>query len=604
MPTTRAEAIARAGATRSQAFVMFQRLCEVLETLTRPAGRPAATRADDDVLLRLSQAVTRFLSEHPGCWNRGNTRATYSDDFRRFIVSQFGPGGLAENTAIEHAASAMTLPLGTLKDWLYAEMPSKQSELSELRATENNEPSAQPVCEFSQPQLATLLAEYPQWKGCLSSFCTYARTQLGLPFGRSFITTVLTSCGLYTPKTRRPTQAPWSRGSMRFDFPGMQWFGDGKKISVELRGQCYDFNLEAYVDGASHATVGVKVTDTEDSYAVVDTFYDALHTVQGQNPLAVTLDNRPSNDAPIVEQALRCCYKLHATPYRGQAKAPVEGAFGLFAQSLPCPLVIEGYNDRDIARSIGNIVGTAFFLGRNGRPSRKLGWKTPVETYLTSNPTDEQNRKAQAWLLQLRRRQQLAHETRKRRSDPVRRSLVARELKQLEIDDPKGKIALSICGFSKDAILTGISIFKAKKQRGTLPDGCLPERYLQGIIRNVQDSWQLDDTMHYLLELRLQMHEEQLNPLQAQASEMSASARSAFDRVCAFVDQCLQADSVLAFHFWTSRAIEAMGEVPRCEVVGICKHISRLIASSFRVKLSQRQKLLSYLLAAAVPVAD
>jgi len=208
---------------------------------------------------------------------------------------------------------------------------------------------AQSAFTTAQPQIATLLAEYPQWKGTLSGFCEYARTELGLPFRRGYITTVLSTAGLHTPKPHRLAQAPWSRGSMRLDFPGMQWFGDGKQIAIVLRGQTFDFNLEAFVDGASHATVGALVSDAEDARSIVDAFHDALHTVEGQMPMAVTLDNRASNDAPVVEQAMAGCEKLHATPGRGQAKAPVEGAFGLFEQSLPSPLVIEGQDDHELA---------------------------------------------------------------------------------------------------------------------------------------------------------------------------------------------------------------------------------------------------------------
>ncbi len=47
----------------------------------------------------------------------------------------------------------------------------------------------QSAFSVAQPQIATLLAEYPDWQGSLSGFCRYARSELGLPFGRGFITT-------------------------------------------------------------------------------------------------------------------------------------------------------------------------------------------------------------------------------------------------------------------------------------------------------------------------------------------------------------------------------------------------------------------------------
>ena len=85
---------------------------------------------------------------------------------------------------------------------------------------------------------------------------------------------------------------------MRRDFPGMQWFGDGKQLTIVLRGKRFTFNLEAFVDGATAATVGAIVSATEDARAVVDAFDDGLRTVEGQVPMAVTVDNRPSTSSP------------------------------------------------------------------------------------------------------------------------------------------------------------------------------------------------------------------------------------------------------------------------------------------------------------------
>ena len=46
--------------------------------------------------------------------------------------------------------------------------------------------------------------------------------------------------------------------------------GDGKQLTIVLRGQRFTFNLEAFVDGATAATVGAIVSGTEDARAVVE----------------------------------------------------------------------------------------------------------------------------------------------------------------------------------------------------------------------------------------------------------------------------------------------------------------------------------------------
>ena len=600
VPTTSAEAIEQAGAGRSQAYSMLGRLRAGVETLARPAGRPAEPKADDVKLLKLAKSVISFLKEHPGCCTNSGGRAFYHDDFRRFAVGLFAPGGGAVDIPVGQVADAIDVPVGTLKDWLHAAIsapPSKDD-------SERHGSLSEPLFSTTQPQIATLLAEYPNWKGTLSGFCEYARTELGLPFGRSFITTVLSAAGLHTPKPRNhPHQAPWSRGAMRRDFPGMQWFGDGKQLTIILRGQRFTFNLEAFVDAATAATVGAIVSKTEDARAVVDAFHDGLSTVEGLVPMAVTLDNRPGNKAPIVEQELSCCELLHSTPGRGQSKAPVEGAFGLFEQMLPSPMVVVGDSDRDIAASIAELVTRAFSLGRNGRPSRRLAGRTPADSYVATCPTEEQVEAAKQWILELRRREEVARNTRLRRTDPIRLELLRTELARLGIDDPKDKTALSLAGYSMDAILTGIAIFKAKRQQDTLPVDCLPDRYLGGIIRNVEEREFLERMGRKLLELRLDVSDRQLAPFQAQAADIDAAAPGPTERTNELVLRALQADSTLEFRFWSSRALDAIGVVPPSELLALCTHLRRMIAATFRVDIRRRERFLADLMAAAVPVA-
>jgi len=600
VPTTAAEAIELAGAGRSQAYSMLGRLRAGVETVARPAGRPPEPKADNDKLLKLSKSVIKFLKEHPGACSLVGNRALYHDDFRRFVVELFAPQGPAVDVSVQQVAGAIDVPLGTLKDWLSAALSSPSSTDT---ANHDDAPSV-PRFTTTEPQIATLLAEYPNWNGTMSGFCEYARTELGLPFGRGFITTVLSAAGLHCPKPRnRPHMAPWSRGSMVLGFPGMQWFGDGKQIKIILRNQTFTFNLEAFVDGGSGATVGAIITDTEDARAVVDAFRDGLATVEGQVPMAVTLDNRPSNDAPEVEQALSCTELLHATPRRGQAKAPVEGDFGLFEQALPSPIVVRGDRDRDIAASIAELVSRAFGLGRNGRSSSRLGGATPADSYMNASPTEQQIEAAKQWILELRRREEVARNTRLRRTDPIRRELLRIELARLGIDDPKGKIALSLAGYSMNAIVTGIAIFEAKLRRGKLPEDCLPDRYLGGIIRNVDEREFLEHMGRKLLELRLVVSDKQLAPLRAQATDIDAAAHGPAERTHAFVLRALQADSTIEFRFWSSRALDAIGAVPASELAALCTHFRRMIAASFRVDIKRRERFLADLLAAAVPIA-
>lgn len=601
LPTDVSQVLALTGASRSQAYEMRSRLAQVLSTIHQPPGRPAPPQPDRDSSGIVVKAVRDFLMHHPGAVRVRGKHRSYSDSFRRFVVGLFAPQAPASTLTLEQAADAIGVPLGTLKDWL--RIPEPGSSTPPSSPSQQAPRSLDPMLRCTQPQIATLLTEYEAWEGDLSSFCEHARTELELPFGRGFITSVLVAAGLHVPTPRgAPHQAPWSRGSMHTPFPGAQWFGDGKQLRVVFQGQSLLFNIEALVDGASNAAVAARVTDAEDAAAIVEAFAEGLETTGGQPPLATTLDNRPSNFAPQIDDALSCTQLLRATPGRGQAKAPVEGSFGLFEQCLPGAIVIEGGTDRDVARAIAQSVVHAFFVGRNGRPRGKLGGQSPAQAYDSNPPTEEQIQSTKRWIQELRRREMLARQSREQHADPVRLQLLREQLAALEIDDPQGQASLSLSGYSIGAILHGIAIFRGKKEMGTLPAECDPYRYLGGIIRNTDARDALERTAVHLLKLRQRAGDLHLAPLHSRAEAIRRS-READAVVCDFVDAALAADSVLAFRFWNEQANAAMAALHASQAQSLFHHLARTIAVSFNTDRRWRERLIVSLAEAAAPVA-
>lgn len=602
LPTTAAESIACAGSGRSQAYEVLGRLQTSAAELFESSGRAAASPPAPQTALQLCSAVRDFVMLHSGCVRGRGQRCTYSDDFRRFVLNLFAPQGLACTLTVEQAADAIGVPLGTLKDWLST--PASAASTSEPTPGADQAPrSLDPLMQCAQPQIATLMAEYEAWDGDLTSFCEHAREHLGLPFGRTFITHVLEAVSLYETKPRNaPHQTPASRGSMKFFFPGMQWFGDGKQLRIIIDDQNFLFNIEALVDGASNAAVAARVTDAENAAAVVEAFAEGLQTTAGQPPLAVTLDNRPSNFAPEVDAALSCTELLRATPGRGQAKAPVEGSFGLFEQSLPGAIVIEAGTIRDKARSIAQWIVHAFFLGRNGKPRGKLGGQTPAQAYDNSNPTDEEIQASRRWILELRRREVLARESRERHADPVRLQLLREQLAALEIDDPQGQASLSLSGYSMGAIVRGIAVFRAKREMGTLPAECDPYRYLAGIIANTESREAIERTAHHLLNLRQRAGDLHLAPLMVKADAIRQS-HDTDSAVREFVDAALDARSLLEFRFWTTQARDGIAAMPPSQAQALYRHLSRVIAACFGIERRWRESLISSIARAVAPVA-
>ena len=73
--------------------------------------------------------------------------------------------------------------------------------------------------------------------------------------------------------------------------------------TAETNGQRFVFNLELMVDAYSGGFVGMSARDEEDSAAVTEALSDGVATTH-EAPLAVLLDNRPSNHTPQVDAAL------------------------------------------------------------------------------------------------------------------------------------------------------------------------------------------------------------------------------------------------------------------------------------------------------------
>ncbi|HPY19493.1 MAG TPA: hypothetical protein PLM08_17530, partial [Polyangiaceae bacterium] len=132
---------------------------------------------------------------------------------------------------------------------------------------------------------------------------------------------------------------------------------------------------------------------------------------------------------------------------------------------------------------------------------------------------------------------------------------------------------------------------------------CLPERYLGGIIRNVEQRDFLEQMGRNLLELRLEVSDRQLDALRARAADIEAVATGAVQRTEEYVLQALQSDSTLAFRFWSRRALDAIGGIAWAEVRAVCTHLRRMIGASFRLDFKRRECFLAELMAAAVPVA-
>ncbi len=294
---------------------------------------------------------------HPGCVHGGPERNRYSDKYRRFVLDLRTRHGEIPLSAF---AAAIHVPLGTLEDWLTNAPVAETSDGAEAgpEITDGAERPSPIVDSAAVAQTATILAEWSRWEGGFIAFCKHLEKDLRIDLGREFIADLLETEGARLRKRRRGRLPDEKALRQAFEtaFPGAQWVGDGSKYEIQLNGETFRFNIELHVDAKTGAFAGVSISDEEDSEAVIESLRDGI-TTTGAAPVAELLDNRPSNLTPQVEDELKKTdtILIQATLGRAQNKAHVEGAFGLFKQTIPNP-IIDASTPRALAAQIVTLI--------------------------------------------------------------------------------------------------------------------------------------------------------------------------------------------------------------------------------------------------------
>lgn len=330
------------------------------------------------------------------------------------------------------------------------------------------------------------------------------------------------------------------------------------------------------------------MTETEDEAAVLGAFADAVHTT-GQAPEALSLDNRPSNHTGTVAETLKQAGTtlLATTLGRGQSKAPLEGTFGLFKQDLP-ELRVTGDSPKDHAQGFLEQIVCAWARGRNGKPRKQLGNRSPADYYKSQVPTDEENAEAQWWFTELQRRQEQMRRTREQRADQEKLAFLQDALASLGISDPKNTLAVSLAYYSRGAILAGVSILQAKLLTETAPQGDLG-RYLGGIIRNQHDQNEFSLTTEFNLQNRERFQDICLRSLLRQEEELWAEQISSEQMLLRLVDRALLAPCAIDFHFWASRCAGVLSEAG--DVAGLYRAATLRIGAAYRVDQQRKRSL-------------
>ncbi len=590
------QVIEATGASRSRAYELRDALLVGLPSLLRPVGRPPApTRAvDSNTAYELRGDVVTFVMGHPGCVYGGPERRRYDDTFRRFVLD------LREqhpDVDLDHFADAIRVPLGTLKEWLGRGPESGTGERGEDTSMQDDASTT-----LQSAQIQIVLSSWKTWRGSFGDFCAHLRDQQRISFGRSLISQILFVNGQRRPQ-RRAGRSPDERalrGAFETFFGGAQWIGDGSPIPVTINGQRFVFNLELMVDAYSGGFVGMSARDEEDSAAVTEALSDGAATTH-EAPLAVLLDNRPSNHTPQVDAALGdVTLRIRATTFRPQNKAHVEGGFGLFQQSIP-PLDLRGQEPRELARQVLVLVAQTWARTLNHRPRDDRGGRSRVELY--NEPiTAEQVDAARAALDERCKRQNRARLTAMNRQDPIVRALLDDAFRRLALLDPEHHLRVAIARYPIGIVLEGIAIFEAKRHVGTLPPG-VDARYLLGIVQNLGNEREGVAIAHELLRARLDARDRMLAPLVEACEDARRHTPDLRDRVLRFADLALATDHLVDRLFWLLAAADDITTHVGADPAPLLDASARRIHATHRVPYRERLEAVRVIVESVVPLA-
>ena len=596
-----AQILQATSAGRTRAYAHKTTILAQLDKLSRPA-RPARAALPPVNTDSLSRKVLRFVMNHPGCVSRrGTERQRYSDDFRDFLLGMWEKEKV--NMDLATFTRATEVPLGTFKDWVRLARPCNAEEPGAENQTNTfvNEPGAQEETSAKAAQLETILAEWKHWHGDFIAFCDHLKKHLRIPHGRTLIANILEQLGERHPQRRqgRSPDEKALRGAFETFFPGAQWTGDGSPITVTLDGQQFTFNLELMVDTDSAALVGASLRDEEDSAAVTTAFADGVQTT-GASPLSLLLDLRSCNHTAEVNQTLNDTLNIPATKGRAQNKAHVEGAFGLFQQTVP-PLEINADNPREQARQLLLLAVQTWARTLNHKPRPDRNGQSRVQQYQAAAPTPQQVAQAKAALEERVRRQKEALKTNKARTDPVTRQLLENAFARLDLADPTGNISAAIARYPLDAILTGIATFEGKRNADTLPNDA-DARYLLGIVRNTSLQHEGLLISEALLKARLQAQDLLLHGLQRDRDALALTPLEPRERLKALLQRALDTDRRIDRLFWLQAVADHLRAQPDEQRSALWRAAYRRIFSSFRIPYADRAAAVHYLATKVVPL--
>lgn len=483
----------RIGANRTSVYEQVQRILPRLEELAsarpgRPSTPEAAAANDDLPALRLTIEILEHCLEHPGAFVRTPSRTQYAPGLRRLILDRLDRW----QGALETFATAVRVPLDTLRDWIQRD---RDGDPAEAQASK-----PQAILPRDASEITRAIAELWQtWVGPTRAFLRHASRAFGISIGQ--VERVLRTLALIAPRRRK---RPRHRGTTEALSPGAMLVTDGKQIDVELAGSGRSTyrTWQGIVDQATACDTATVVTAEECADGIRKAYDHSVRFLGGEAPNALLHDNKPCyDDASLQEHVQRCgTTMIPATVARPENKAVVEGAFGLFEQRVGT-IRLDDTSQQTLIDSATSEVLRAYTAATNAVPRAELDGKSRQQALRQVCPSLEQQQRDQRFLERLRADHE-RHRSRTPRTDAISVKLLDEIFDRLGIldKDPKGSLRRYLAAYELAAIRRAAAIVTAKRERRTVDEKYL-HRYLAKVIRNQQDELDLERAAQELLEL-------------------------------------------------------------------------------------------------------
>ncbi len=587
LPAPTARAVINAlSVGKSRTYELARTIEGALPELHRPVGRPAASSdgAPPDTALLITTIVRDFLIANPGVVVSGD-RNSYGTAFRLFATGLMAPGGHAHGEPVGDVAQWVGVPEDTLRDWL--RQPRSQPQ-----------PPAPTTSPLGTSVAAQVVALYKPWQGPLTAFRAALLQHHRIDMSMHLLRSLLELSGDRQPKRRAKRDPEAIRGALERFFPGAQLMADGKHLVVELNGVSYPLNWELVVDADTGAHLGFDVSSTEDGQALIDAVDMAVETI-GEAPLAVLADNKPSNHSDQVQQAMdeNDTLLMASTAYRPENKSTVEGAFGLFSQTMP-NIALSSCDSRELVEQVMFWVLFAYCAGRNQAPQTRRKGKSATQLFDEREVTEEDADAAKRRLREINERILARRDAERLRQDPVVRSMMVREFNDLGLSDPEGHFVGALTRVGLGPALEAVAIFRAKLNAKTLPDDAIAERYLLGIAYNVAEREQDLFVYYELLRLRTEAHDLLLEPLLDELK--SLAGLSTIELIDAVLRQLSLTAALVDRRFWMARLVAAFKSLDAALRLRHGPWLARQVAALFSLPRTDRDSLIASLAAATV----